>query len=337
MPLASLDRYAEMLDAAASAKHALAAVNVTSSQTLHAAMRGFAEAQSDGIVQLTTGGASYLGGGDMLAGARALAAMARELADRYPTLVALHTDHCPPQHADAFLRPLLHEALERRRQGEEPLYASQMYDGSSLPLEENLRVCEDLLAQCREAGVILELECGVVGGAEDDVRGEDAARLYTDVAEFERVVEVLGTGERGRYLLAPAFGNAHGMHATADLRPDILERGQEVAGAARPGARFDYVFHGSSGSPPEAVRAAIAYGVVKVNVDSEMQLAFSQAVARHVEDNREGLLPTDGGTPDKSAYDPRSWGRAAEAGMADAVARACEQYGSAGKSLVAAG
>src|SRR4051812_48316202 len=300
MPLATRERYAHMLDAAAAGGHALAAVNVTSSQTMHAAMRGFAEAGADGIVQITTGGASYLGGGDLFAGGRALAAMAREVADGYPTLIALHTDHCPPEHADSFLRPLIAGSLERRQHGEEPLFASQMFDGSSLPLEENLRLCDELLALCAAAGVILELECGVVGGAEDDVKGEDASRLYTDTAEFLRVAEVLGTGERGRYLVAPAFGNAHGLSsAQAELRPEVLARGQEAVAAVHPGAAFDYVFHGSSGSAADDVRAAIGTGVVKINVDSQMQLAFSTAVGAHFDAHRSELQTS------KSAYDPR--------------------------------
>jgi fructose-bisphosphate aldolase class II len=320
-----------MLDAAAAGGHALAAVNVTSSQTLHAAMRGFSEAGADGIVQVTTGGASYLGGGDMLAGARGLAAMARATAGHYPALVALHTDHCPPEHADAFLRPLLAESIERRERGEEPLFASQMFDGSSLPLEQNLEICADLLATCQAAGVILELECGVVGGAEDDVSGEDASRLYTGEDEFLAVAEALGTGERGRYLLAPAFGNTHGLASVeAKLRPEILTRGQEALARAYGGARFDYVFHGSSGSSRDDVTAAIAAGVVKINVDSRMQLAFSSGVADHIEAHRDGL---SGKAPLKEAFDPRGWGRAGEAAMAEAVAQACEEYGAAGRSL----
>ena len=328
MPLATREQYAEMLDRAAAAGHALAAVNVTSSQTLHAAMRGFSEAGADGIVQVTTGGASYLGGGDMLAGARGLAAMAREMAGRYPALVVLHTDHCPPELADRFLRPLIADAADRRARGEEPLFASQMFDGSSLPLEENLARCEELLDMCAAAGVILEVECGVVGGAEDDVAAVDDSRLYTDPSEFARVAEVLGTGERGRYLLAPAFGNTHGLHSTpAVLRPDVLREGQRVVAAAHPGASFDFVFHGSSGSSADDIGAAIASGVVKINVDSQMQLAFSAAVAAHFEEHRDDVRTS------KAAYDPRSWGRAAEQAMAEAVARACVEYRSAGRSL----
>ena len=329
MPLATREQYAQMLDSAAAGQHALAAVNVTSSQTMHAAMRGFSEAGADGILQVTTGGASYLGGGVMLAGARGLAAMAQRVADHYPALIALHTDHCPPEHADAFLRPLLAEAVDRGARGEDPLFASQMFDGSSLPLEENLRQCDELLATCAKAGVILELECGVVGGAEDDVKAEDDSRLYTDSSEFLRVAEVLATGERGRYLLAPAFGNTHGLHATpAQLRPDILKDGQQVLADTHPGARFDYVFHGSSGSSTADIKAAIANGVVKINVDSQMQLAFSAAVAEHFEAHGHELRTS------KAVFDPRSWGRAGEKAMAEAVAQACEEYGAVGKSLV---
>jgi fructose-bisphosphate aldolase class II len=333
MPLADRARYSEMLDAAAAGGYAYAAVNVTSSQTLHAAMRGLADARADGIVEITTGGASYLGGGaGMLAGARALAAFAREVADGYDVLVALHTDHCPPQHLDGFLRPLLAESRERVEGGGEPLFVSQMFDGSSLPLEENLAISAELLATAGAAGVILEIEVGEVGGAEDDVAAAGDERLYTDVAEFRRVAEVLGTGERGRYLLAPAFGNAHGIHSAeaVELRTSVLHDGQ----AALSGGRFDYVFHGSSGSPPDVVEAAIREGVVKINVDTQMQLAFSQAVAAHVDSHHAGLLPEAGALPDKAAFDPRSWGRSAEAAMAATVVGACETYGSAGRTLL---
>jgi fructose-bisphosphate aldolase class II len=334
MPLADRSRYSDMLDAAAADGYAYAAVNVTSSQTLHAAMRGLADARADGIVEITTGGASYLGGGaGMLAGARALEAFARKVADGYDVVVALHTDHCPPQHLDDFVRPLLADSLERVENGGEPLFVSQMFDGSSLPLEENLAISAELLATAGAAGVILEIEVGEVGGAEDDVEATGDSRLYTDAAEFHRVAEVLGTGERGRYLLAPAFGNAHGIRSAGavELRTSVLHDGQA---AMSEGKRFDYVFHGSSGSPPDVVRAAIREGVVKINVDSQMQLAFSQAVAAHVDSHHAGLLPEAGALPDKAAFDPRSWGRSAEAAMAATVVGACETYGSAGRTLL---
>jgi fructose-bisphosphate aldolase, class II len=334
------EQYAQMLDAAAAGSYAFPAVNVTSSETLNAALRGFAGAESDGIVELTTGGAAYVSGAAVGHGelrARALAAFAHEVGRESGVLVALHTDHCPPDQLDAFVRPLLAESLRRRERREPPLFNSHMFDGSSLPLEENLRVSSELLEDCARAGVVLEVECGVVGGAEDDVSGEGAGRemLYTTSADLLRVAEVLGTGERGRYLLAATFGNVHGRYAPGDvqLRPEILREGQDALAAAHPGARFRYVFHGSSGSSEEDLRDAVRHGVVKVNVDTDMQYAFTRAVADHILTQYAGVLKVDGGVGDKDDYDPRSWGRAAEAAMATAVAEECALLGSAGRRL----
>jgi fructose-bisphosphate aldolase class II len=332
--LATPDLYAQMLAGAAAGGYAFPAINVTSSQTLNAALRGFAEAGSDGIVQITVGGARYLSGAarDAAAGARALAALGHELAPAYGVVVALHTDHCPPEHVDGFLRPLLAASRQRVARGEPPIFASHMFDGSTLPLEENLRRSAELLEECRAMEVVLEIECGVVGGEEDGVGGEgiDRERLYTTTEDLLRVAEVLGTGERGRYLLAATFGNVHGftVDAQVELRPQILGDGQRALAGVHPGAHFDYVFHGSSGSSPEDVRAAVANGVVKVNLDSEAQYAFTRPVAEYLSARYEG-----GG---KQAYDPRAWGGEAETGMAARVAQACELLGSAGRSITTA-
>jgi fructose-bisphosphate aldolase class II len=339
--LATAEQYAAMLDGAAAGGYAFAAINVTSSQTLNAAMRGFAEAGSDGIVQITVGGARYLSGAaqDAAAGARALAAVGRELADGLPVAVALHTDHCPPEHVEDFLHPLLAASGDRVTRGEQALFHSHMFDGSTLPLEENLRRCEELLERCRPLDVVLEIECGVVGGEEDGIGSQDADgdRLYTTPEDLLRVAQVLGTGERGRYLLAATFGNVHGLYAPGHvrLRPEILAAGQDALARAHPGARFQYVFHGSSGSSAEDLRAAVAHGVVKVNLDSEAQYAFTRAAAGHMFSHYDGVLAVDGGLGDKRAYDPRAWGAEAEAGMAARVSRACELLGSAGRSILA--
>jgi fructose-bisphosphate aldolase, class II len=339
MPIATAEQYPAMLDAAAAGAYALPGVNVTSSQTLNAALRGFAEARSDGILQVSTGGGEYASGTveDMVLGARALAAFARVVGERCPVLVALHTDHCPPDKLDGFLRPLLAESLARRDRGEEPLFHSQMFDGSTLPLEQNLTIASELLEQCVCASVVLEIECGVVGGEEDGMRAEGPPeRLYTTTADLLRVAEVLGTGERGRYLLAATFGNVHGVYAPGNvkLRPKVLADGQEALAATRPGARFQYVFHGGSGSAPQEIREAVSYGVVKMNIDTDTQYAFTRAVAGHMFADYDGVLKVDRGVGRKKAYDPRSWGREAEAAMATRVAEACQQLGSAGRSLL---
>jgi fructose-bisphosphate aldolase class II len=339
--LPSSEQYAAMLDGASGGRYAFPAINVTSSQTLNAAMRGFAEAGSDGIVQMTVGGARYLSGAaaDGLIGARAFAALGKELAAHYPVAVALHTDHCPPEQADAFLRPLLAASAELVERREGPLFHSHMFDGSTLSLDENLRLSVELLATCRDLDVVLEVECGVVGGEEDGIGQERAARgrLYTTAEELLRVAEALGTGARGRYLLAATFGNVHGVYAPGHvrLRPEILAEGQAALERVHPGARFEYVFHGSSGSSPEELRAAVDNGVVKVNLDSEAQYAFTRAAAGHMIEHRDGLLASDPALGDKRAYDPRAWGAKAEAAMSERVAQACEQLGSAGRSIVA--
>jgi fructose-bisphosphate aldolase class II len=339
MPLATTQQYREMLDAAGRGGYALPAVNVTSSQTLNAAIKGFAEAGSDGIVQVTVGAAGYLAAGHPLTGARAFARFAHVVAARTPVLIALHTDHCPPEQLDDVIEPLLQESEMRAARGAQPLFHSHMFDGSSLPLAENLRIARRLLERCARLGIALEVECGVVGGEEDGIRGPQGPReeLYTTPADLIRVANALGVGERGRYLVAATFGNVHGVHAAGavQLRPDILREGQDALAKRSPGHRFAYVFHGSSGSSDAELAAAIAYGVVKVNLDSDAQYAFTRAIAGHVLDHWSGVLKVDGGIGEKHAYDPRAWGRSAETAMAGRVRAACVQLGSAGRSLVA--
>jgi fructose-bisphosphate aldolase, class II len=337
MPLATPADYARMLDAASQGGYAYAAVNVTSSLTLNAALRGFAEAGADGIVEVTVGAGEFLSGTavkDAAAGARAFAEFTRVVAADCPVLVALHTDHCPPPRVADFLEPLIAESEARVAAGGDPLFNSHMFDGSTLPLDENLEISAGLLERCAQVGVVLEVECGVVGGEEDGIAGPEGAReeLYTTPADLLRVADALGTGDRGRYLLAATFGNVHGTYAPGHvhLRPEILATGQEALAAAHPGARFQYVFHGSSGSAREDVERAVEYGVVKTNVDSDAQHAFSAGVARHVVDHRDGIL---GDPPDKHAFDPRAWGRTGEEAMAAHVAGVCEVLGSAGRSL----
>jgi fructose-bisphosphate aldolase class II len=287
------------------------------------------------------GGARYLSGpaDDALTGALALAALGHELTQRAPVAIALHTDHCPSEHADAFLRPLLAASRARRERGEPPLFHSHMFDGSTLPLDENLAISGELLDECRALDIVLEVECGVVGGEEDGISGEGVAdeRLYTTTEDLLQVAAALGTGERGRYLLAATFGNVHGLYAPGHvkLRPEILGDGQQALAREHPGARFEYVFHGSSGSSEADLQAAVANGVVKVNLDSEAQYAFTRAAAGHMFAHYDGVLAVDGGVGDKRAYDPRAWGGEAENGMAARVALACRELGSAGRSIAA--
>jgi fructose-bisphosphate aldolase, class II len=336
MPVATPEVYAEMLDKAKRESYAYPAINVTSSQTLNAALRGFAEADSDGIVQVSTGGAEFLSGTtikDMVTGAVAFAAYAEEVAKKYPVNVALHTDHCPKDKLDGLVRPLLTLSRERVDAGGLPLFQSHMWDGSAVPLDENLQIAEELLAQCAAARVILEIEVGVVGGEEDGIVGAMDEKLYTTPEDALAVAEALGLGDKGRYITALTFGNVHGVYKPGNvkLRPEILKAAQEAVGSKHGVEKpFDLVFHGGSGSLPEEISDAVDYGVIKMNVDTDTQYAFTRAVAAHMFSNYDGVLKIDGEVGSKKAYDPRSYGKSAEASMATRVVESCEALRSAG-------
>ena len=312
---------------------------MTSSQTLHAALRGFAEAESDGIVQISTGGAEFLSGTtikDMVTGAVAFAEYARVVAEKYPVNIALHTDHCPKEKLDTFVRPLLAISKERVAKGQEPLFQSHMWDGSAVELEENLQIAEELLKESKEARTILEIEVGVVGGEEDGIVGEINEKLYTTPEDGLRTAEVLGLGEKGYYIAALTFGNVHGVYKPGHvkLRPSVLKEIQDVVGAKYGKEKpFDLVFHGGSGSSLEEIHEAISYGVVKMNIDTDTQYAFTRPIVDHIMKNYDGVLKVDGDVGNKKAYDPRSYGKAAEAGMAARVVEAAQQLKSAGKKL----
>jgi fructose-bisphosphate aldolase class II len=342
MPIATPEKYAEMLDAAKSKAFAFPAINVSSSQTLNAALAGFAEAGSDGIVQVSTGGAEYLSGPtvkDMVTGSVALAAYAAEVAKKYPVNIALHTDHCPKDKLDGFVRPLLAISLERVRGGLDPLFQSHMWDGSAVPLEENLQIAQELLAQAAEAKIVLEVEIGVVGGEEDGVEGGAGDKLYSTTDDALATVAALGTGEKGRYLTALTFGNVHGVYKPGNvkLRPEILKKAQDAVveqlGLPAGAKPFDLVFHGGSGSTPEEIAAAVDFGVIKMNVDTDTQYAFTRPAAAHMFTNYDGVIKVDGEVGNKKAYDPRAWGKAAEGGMAARVVEACENLRSTGHSV----
>ncbi len=342
MPIATPEVYAEMLDKAKANAFAYPAINVSSSQTLNAALKGFADAGSDGIIQISTGGAEYLSGPsvkDMVTGSVAFAAYAAEVAKSYPINVALHTDHCPKDKLDGFVRPLIAISQERVARGENPLFQSHRWDGSAVPLDENLVIAEELLSQCAAAKIILEIEVGVVGGEEDGIVGAIDDKLYTTPEDALATVAALGVGEKGRYMTALTFGNVHGVYKPGNvkLRPEILRQAQDAVIeklALEAGSKpFDLVFHGGSGSLPEEIAAAVDYGVVKMNVDTDTQYAFTRPVAGFMFANYDGVLKVDGEVGNKKAYDPRAWGKEAEAGMAARVVEACENLRSAGTSL----
>ncbi len=339
MPIATPEVYAEMIDRAKANSFAYPAINITSSQTVNAAIRGFAEAESDGIIQVSTGGAEFFSGQgvkEMVTGSVAMAAFAAEVAKKYDINIALHTDHCPKNKLDGFVRPLLAISAERVKNGQLPLFQSHMWDGSAVPLAENLVIAQELLAQAAAAHIILEVEIGVVGGEEDGVANEINEKLYTTIEDGLATAEALGLGEKGRYLAALTFGNVHGVYKPGGvkLRPEILKEIQDAVGAKYGKEKpFDLVFHGGSGSLPQEISDAVDFGVIKMNVDTDTQYAFSRPVVDHVFKNYDGMLKIDGEVGNKKVYDPRSWGKAAENGMTARVVEACQNLRSAGTKL----
>jgi fructose-bisphosphate aldolase class II len=342
MPIASPEVYGEMLDRAKANEFAYPAINVTSSETLNAALRGFAEAESDGIIQVSTGGAEFASGTkvkDMVTGAVGLAEFAHVVAAKYPVNIALHTDHCPKDKLDSYVRPLLALSQQRVDAGENPLFQSHMWDGSAIDLDENLKIAAELLGLAAKARIILEVEIGVVGGEEDGVANEINDKLYTAEGDWVKTIDALGAGEHGRYLLAATFGNVHGVYKPGNvkLRPEVLKRGEEIAaeklGQPAGSKPLDLVFHGGSGSLLEEIRDAVSYGVVKMNIDTDAQYAFTRPIAGHMLSNYDGVLKIDGEVGNKKVYDPRSYLKAAEQSMAARVTKACEDLRSAGRML----
>ncbi|MDO5492858.1 MAG: class II fructose-bisphosphate aldolase [Nesterenkonia sp.] len=339
MAIATPDKYTEMIDTAKEKGFAFPAVNVTSSQTLNAAIRGFAEAESDGIIQVSTGGAEYWSGPtvkDMVTGSLAFAAFAREVAKSYGVNIALHTDHCPKDKLDGFVMPLIEASEAEVAAGRDPIFSSHMWDGSAETLEENLRIAAELLPRTAAAKQILEVEIGVVGGEEDGVENAINDKLYTTFGDAAATADALGLGEKGRYITALTFGNVHGVYKPGNvkLRPEILRDIQEEAGTKYGRERpFDLVFHGGSGSTEQEIADAVSYGVIKMNIDTDTQYAFTRPVADHMFANYDGVLKVDGEVGNKKVYDPRAWGKAAEANMAARVVEACERLGSVGKTI----
>jgi fructose-bisphosphate aldolase class II len=338
MAVVSSSEYQEMLDRAKAGGFAYPALNVSSSQTLNAALAGLQAAGSDGIIQVSTGGADYWSGPTIknrVSGALGFAALAREVAKNYDIKVALHTDHCAEDQLDGFVRPLLELSAEAVKAGGEALFNSHMWDGSAIDLDKNLEIAKELLAKTHNIGAVLEIEVGAVGGEEDGVEGAIDEHLYTTVADGIKTVESLGLGENGRYLSALTFGNVHGVYKPGNvhLRPELLEEIQREIGAKYGKDNpFDLVFHGGSGSTEKEIADAVSFGVIKMNVDTDTQYAFTRPIVNHMLKNYDGVLRIDGEVGNKKLYDPRNWGAAAEAGMAERVVQAATQLGSAGKS-----
>jgi len=338
MPVVSTAQYAKMLEVAKGAHYAFPAFNVTSTETANAVLLGLKTAKADGIIQISTGGAEFMSGlgvKSMAQGAIALADYVRFMAEQYDVNIALHTDHCHPKYLETFVLPLIAETERRRALGQPNLYNAHMFDGSELALPENIAKSAELLKRCAASDIILEVEIGVVGGEEDghDTSHLGKEKLYTTPEDMVAVHKALAP--LGRYMLAATFGNVHGVYKPGNvvLKPAILRDGQAAIASACGGENSLLVFHGGSGSSLQEIHETLDYGVIKMNIDTDTQYAFTRAIADHMFKNYDGVLKVDGEVGNKKTYDPRPYMKKAEQSMADRVIRACSDLRCAGKAL----
>ena len=342
MPIATPEVYADMISRAKEGGFAYPAINCTSSETVNAALRGFADAGSDGIIQFSTGGAEFASGTkvkDMVTGAVALAEFAHVVAAKYP--VQRRAAHRPlPEGQARRLRPPADRAVAgagRRRPGAAvPVaHVGRLGDRARREPGDRRRSC---IEKCAAAKIVLELEIGVVGGEEDGVANEINEKLYTDRGDFVATAE----GARAWARRASTCWRRRSATCTASTSRATSSSGRRSSSrvrtssprssACREDKPFNLVFHGGSGSAQSEIREALSYGVVKMNVDTDTQYAFTRPIVGHMFSNYDGVLKVDGEVGNKKAYDPRSYLKAAEIGMADRVVQACEDLLSAGTS-----
>ncbi|ATH07474.1 class II fructose-bisphosphate aldolase [Halobacteriovorax marinus] len=340
MPIATHEQYCAMLDKAKKEGYAFPAINVTSTSTANAALAAFAQMKSDGIIQVSTGGGKFASGqsvGDEVLGAISIAQHVHLMAQKYDVCIALHTDHCHPEKVDSFLIPLIEETEKRRAQGLPNLFNSHMFDGSVLPTNENIEMSKKLHERCAKSEIILEIETGVVGGEEDGVNNEDAPadKLYTTPEEMVEVTKALLP--IGKFMYAATFGNVHGVYKPGNvkLRPEVLRDGQAAIAKELGEESTNWlVFHGGSGSELSEIHETLGYGVVKMNIDTDTQYAYSRSIVDHMFKNYDAMLKIEGEVGNKKFYDPRAWMKAGEKSMTARIEQACKDLKSDGKSIL---
>ncbi|MGB5237882.1 MAG: class II fructose-bisphosphate aldolase [Flavobacteriaceae bacterium] len=308
---------------------ALPAVNVIGSSTINAVLETAAELNAPVIIQFSNGGAQFNAGKGLsnenqksaVAGAVAGAKHIHELAESYGATVILHTDHCAKKLLP-WIDGLLDASEEHFAATGKPLYSSHMIDLSEEPIEENIAICKDYLARMSKMGMTLEIELGITGGEEDGVDNTDVddSKLYTQPEEVAYAYEELSKISP-RFTIAAAFGNVHGVYKPGNVKltPKILKNSQEYI-SEKYGLEhnhIDFVFHGGSGSTLEEIREAIGYGVIKMNIDTDLQYAFMTGIRDYVQGNRDYLQsqignPEGEDQPNKKKYDPRVWLREGE-------------------------
>ena len=335
MPIVDYKQYCKMLNRAYENKYAYPAFNVSNMETASAVLSGLQRANSDGIIQVSIGGAAHASGVDVkdsVLGAVVLADYIRVVANRYDINVAIHTDHCRSCDLEKFLIPLVDITEQRRKEGLPNLFSSHMFDGSDVVLEKNLEIAKNLLKRCYENEIILEIEIGVVGGEEDGVNNEgiENKKLYSTPEDMLKAYEALNNISKN-YMVAATFGNVHGVYKPGNvkLKPKVLLEGKKaIEEKYGIGESFKFVFHGGSGSSQEEIKETLEYGVVKMNVDTDTQYAFTRPIVDHMFKNYDGVLKIEQEVGKKSVYDPRSYLKKATLGMADRVIKACEDLNS---------
>ena len=341
--------YLTLLEAAKDGSYAMPAVNVVSTSSINAVLEAAAKSSSDIIIQLSNGGAQFYagkgmpdGGNAKILGAVSAAHHVHLLAEHYGVAVVLHTDH-----ADKSLIPWVEALIGHSEQHYEktgkPLFSSHMLDLSAETIDFNLAESARLLGRMTKLGMSLEIELGVTGGEEDGVGHDiednaDNSHLYTQPEDVLRAWNELNA--IGHFSVAASFGNVHGVYkpGNVQLRPEILINSQKLVQETHKTAPLplDLVFHGGSGSEEAKIKAAVEYGVFKMNIDTDTQFAFAQPVGDYVKANPVAFahqLDPESGKPYKKVYDPRAWLRKGEEGMVARVRAACDVLGSTGKSL----
>ncbi len=308
---------------------ALPAVNVIGSSTINAVMETAAELNAPVIIQFSNGGAQFNAGKGLsnedqkaaIAGAVAGAKHIHELAESYGATVILHTDHCAKKLLP-WIDGLLDASEEYYSKTGKPLYSSHMIDLSEEPIEENIDICKKYLERMSKMGMTLEIELGITGGEEDGVDNTDVddSKLYTQPEEVAYAYEELSKVSP-RFTIAAAFGNVHGVYKPGNVKltPKILKNSQEYI-SEKYGVEhnhIDFVFHGGSGSSLEEIREAIGYGVIKMNIDTDLQYAFMEGVRDYIQEKKDYLQsqignPEGEDQPNKKKYDPRVWLREGE-------------------------
>ena len=320
---------------------ALPAINVTGSSTINAVMETAAKVNSPVIIQFSNGGSHYNAGKTLsneneraaIAGAITGAKHIHTLAELYGVVVILHTDHCAKKLLP-WIDGLLDAGEEFFKQTGKPLYSSHMIDLSEEPIEENIEICKKYLERMSKIGMTLEIELGITGGEEDGVDNSDvdSSKLYTQPEEVSYAYEEL-MKISNRFTIAASFGNVHGVYKPGNVKltPKILQNSQDFVQKKfnTESNPVDFVFHGGSGSTLEEIREAISYGVVKMNLDTDLQFAFTEGVRDYIVKNVEYLKtqignPEGDDQPNKKYYDPRKWLREGEITFVKRLTKAFE-------------